>query len=160
MKIPREISQPTKYLLDRGVLITATLTSDRYNDPIISRLIRNSLQPKSHYCIQWKRSVYSELVGKIFCEPGEDMSVRSFFEPENNTNLLPKRRKATEKKTPLPKSVNIKIFTKILIRQEAHLKLNATISIFQLILHQDCSVQFLFITILKEVNYKNNFSII
>ena len=63
------------------------------------------------------------------------MSVRSFFERENNTNLLPKRRKATEKKTPLPKSVNIKIFTKILSRQEAHLKLNATISIFQLILH-------------------------
>ena len=29
MKIPPEISRPTKYLLDRGVLITATLTSDR-----------------------------------------------------------------------------------------------------------------------------------
>ena len=59
-------------------------------------------------------------MSKLCCEPKEDMSVRSFFEPESNANLQPKRRKATEKKTPLTKSVN----TKILSRQEAHLKLH------------------------------------
>ena len=52
------------------------------------------------------------------------MYVGSFFEPESNVNLQqPKRRKATKKKAPLPKSLNIKImFTKILSCQEANLK--------------------------------------
>ena len=36
-------------------------------------------------------------------------NVGSFFEPEGNVNLQTKRRRATEKKTLLPKSVNIKI---------------------------------------------------
>ena len=48
-------------------------------------------------------------MSKLYCEPDEDMSVRSLFEPESNVHLQPKRRKATEKKTPLPKSVNIKV---------------------------------------------------
>ena len=45
----------------------------------------------------------------------------SFIEPESNVNLQPKSRKVTEKKTPLPKSVNKKtMFPKILSCQEAH----------------------------------------
>ena len=48
-------------------------------------------------------------------------NVGSFIEPESNVNLQPKRRKVTEKKTPLPKSMNKKImFTKILRRQETN----------------------------------------
>ena len=63
-------------------------------------------------------------MSKLYCEPEEDMFVRSFFEPESNVNLQPKRRKATGKKTSLSKSVNIKrMFTKILSRQEDNLKL-------------------------------------
>ena len=58
-------------------------------------------------------NAYCELVSKLYCEPEEDMSVRSIFEPESNVNPQPKR-----KKTPLPKTVNIKtIFTKILMQQ-------------------------------------------
>ena len=46
-------------------------------------------------------------------------NVGSFIEPESNVNLQPKRRKVTEKETPLPKSMNKKtISTKILNRQE------------------------------------------
>ena len=44
-----------------------------------------------------------------------------FIEPESNVNLQPKRRKVTERKTPLPKSINKKtMFTKILSGQEAN----------------------------------------
>ena len=69
-------------------------------------------------------NAHSELVSKLYCEPEEDMSVRSFFAPESNVNLTPKGRKATEEKTPLSKSVNIKtMFTKSLGHQEANLKL-------------------------------------
>ena len=69
-------------------------------------------------------NAYSALVSKLYCEPEEDMSVTRFFEAESNENLQPKRRKATEEKKPLPKSVNIKtMFTKILSHQEVHLKL-------------------------------------
>ena len=45
----------------------------------------------------------------------------SFVEPEGNVNLQPKRKKVTEKKTSLPRSMNIKtIFTKILSRKETN----------------------------------------
>ena len=48
-------------------------------------------------------------------------NVGSFIESESNVNLQPKRRKVTEKKTLLPKSINKKtMFTKILSRQEAN----------------------------------------
>ena len=48
-------------------------------------------------------------------------SVGSFIEPESNINLQPKKRKVTEKKTPLPKSMNIKTsYTKILSCHEAN----------------------------------------
>ena len=53
-------------------------------------------------------------MNKLYRKPEEDMSVGSFTEPESNVNLQPKRRKVTEKKTPLPKSMNIKtMLTKI-----------------------------------------------
>ena len=69
-------------------------------------------------------NAYSELVSKLYCKPEEDMSARIIFVPESNVNLQPRRRKATEKKTPLSNSVNIKtMFTKILSRQEAILNL-------------------------------------
>ena len=68
---------------------------------------------------------------KLYCEPEDDMSVRSIFEPESNVNLQPKRRKVTKKKTPLSKFVNIKtMFTKILSRQEANLKLMQRVQFF------------------------------
>ena len=52
------------------------------------------------------------------------MSVRSFVDPESKVNLQPKRRKATEKKLSLLKSMNIKTnIRKILSRQEINLKL-------------------------------------
>ena len=48
-------------------------------------------------------------------------NVGSFIEPESNVNLQSKRRKVTERKTPLPKSMNKKtMLTKILSRQEAN----------------------------------------
>ena len=77
-----------------------------------------------------------------------DLSVQKcwkFVESESNVNLQPKKRKVKEKKTPLPKRMNKKMFTKILSRQvedeeieiDANrcklIKTNATIPIFQLI---------------------------
>ena len=56
-------------------------------------------------------------MSKLYCEPVEVTSVASFIEPESDVNLLPKRKKVRAKKTPLPKTMNIKIvfmLTKIL----------------------------------------------
>ena len=48
-------------------------------------------------------------------------SVGSFIEPESNVSLHPKKRKVTEKKAPLSKSMDIKKnSTKILSYQEAN----------------------------------------
>ena len=60
-------------------------------------------------------NAYSRMVSKLYSKPGEDTYVRSFTESENNVNLQPKRWKVTEKKTPLPKSMNMKkLFIKVL----------------------------------------------
>ena len=43
------------------------------------------------------------MVSKIYCKPEEDIIVRSFIEPEINVKVQPKKKKkVTEKKTPLP----------------------------------------------------------
>ena len=126
--LTREMSRPTKYLIDRGAVITATLTTDRYRR---SPLYQGGLKipcnlkvfiadtKKIHLLI----NAYSELelTSKLYCEPMEDTSVASFTEPESDVNLLPKRRKVWAKETPLPKTMNIKIvfmLTKILSHQE------------------------------------------
>ena len=44
--------------------------------------------------------------------------VGSFIKPESNVNLQPKKREVTEKKTPLPKGMNIKTKIKKILRCE------------------------------------------
>ena len=126
--LTREISRPTKYLIDRGAVITAALTTDRYRR---SPLYQGGLKipcnlkviiadtEKFHLLLNayWEL----ELMSKLYCEPVEVTSVASFIEPESDVNLLPKRKKVRAKKTPLPKTMNIKIvfmLTKILSHQE------------------------------------------
>ena len=68
-------------------------------------------------------------MSKLYCEPEVDMSVTNFFEAESNVNLQPKRRKTTEKKTPLPKCVNINVHKSFKSLRDSF-KTNAMISIF------------------------------
>ena len=56
-------------------------------------------------------------MSKLYCEPEEDVSFVSFIELQSNINLQLKRKKVTEKKTPLPKDYTT---TKILSRQKAN----------------------------------------
>ena len=100
--LPREISWPAKYLLERGAVLTATLLSDRYRR---SPLYQDGLEmhcnvkvtitdvERGHALI----NTYSESVSKLYCELEEDMSVGRFTEPESNVNLQSKRSKFTEK---------------------------------------------------------------
>ena len=113
--LPREISRPTKYLLDRRATMTVTFTSDRYRR---SPLYQGGLEIPCLIKVtvvgtktgQSLIQLYSEMVNKLYCEPEEDLSVGSFLEVEESSmNLQPKKRKIVEKKTTVvPKSKNIK----------------------------------------------------
>ena len=75
-------------------------------------------------------NAYSELVSKLYCKPEEDMSARIIFVPESNVNLQPRRRKATEKKTPLSNSEHKNNVHKNFKSPRGYFKPNAMISIF------------------------------
>ena len=72
--LPREISRPTKYLLDRGAMIKATLTDNRYRrSPIFQGGLEIPCKvtvelPKSQHVNQLINR-YQEMVSKLYVEP-------------------------------------------------------------------------------------------
>ena len=82
---PREISRPTKFLLDRGAKVTAQLTGTHYRR---SPLFQGGLQIpclvtvtipgsiKGHMLIQR----YQQMVEELYCAPKEKVIMRSFLE--------------------------------------------------------------------------------
>ena len=72
--LPREISWPTKYLIDRGAKVTAKLSSTDY---IKSPLFQGSLAIQCVATITLPTSIkghmlmqrYKEMVEELYCEP-------------------------------------------------------------------------------------------
>ena len=80
----REISRPTKYLLDRGGQITATLTDTNYRRsplfqggleiPCLVKLI----MPSSTVLVQRLFDLYEEMVRRLYSEPESPVVIWSF----------------------------------------------------------------------------------
>ena len=88
-----KISQPTKYQLDRGAVITVILKSDRYRR---SPLYWGGLEIPLLQILKWIHA-YFELVSKRYCKL-EDVSVGNFVVPGNNVNLQQSRWKVNYQK--------------------------------------------------------------
>lgn len=90
--LAREISRLTKYLLDIGAAVKATLTSDRYRrSPVYRATIADTEN------VTLTKNAYSDLVSKFYCKPEEYMSIGSFTEPESNVNLIQKKCKSVKR---------------------------------------------------------------
>ena len=100
--LPREISRPTKFLLDRGAKVTAQLTGTHYRRSplfqggveipcLVTVTIPGSI--KSHMLIQR----YQQMVEELYCAPKEEVIMGSFLGqivPTEN-EPRPKKKKTT-----------------------------------------------------------------
>ena len=110
--LPREISRPTKFLLDRGAKVTAQLTGTHYRRSplfqggleipcLVTVTIPGSI--KGHMLIQR----YQQMVEELYCAPKKEVIIGSFLEQIVPTEEEPRSKKkkttSTTKKTEKPK---------------------------------------------------------
>ena len=100
--LPREMSRPTKFLLDRRAKVTAQFIGTRYR---ISPLFQGGLEIpclvtvtipgsiKSHMLIQR----YQQIVEELYCAPKEEVIMGSFLEQIVPTEDERRPKKKTEK---------------------------------------------------------------
>ena len=102
----REISRPTKYLLDRGAIITAIITSEHYRkSPLfqggleIRCLVRVTVIATVRGHLLIKR--YGELVEALYTEPKDEVIVGSYLKPNvslvNGNSRVPAKRNKDQK---------------------------------------------------------------
>ena len=84
--LPREISRPTKYLLDRGATVKAVMICSYY---CCSPLFQGGLEIPSSVTVSMPGTIrnhllldrYSELVTELYCEPKDEIVIRNFLSP-------------------------------------------------------------------------------
>ena len=89
--LPREISRPTKFLLARGAVMHAELSSDKYRK---SPLVQGGLELSCKAYVSMPPTVlnenlisrYKSLVASLYVEPPKETEVGS-FENEKETNI-------------------------------------------------------------------------
>ena len=82
--LPREILQPTKFLLDRGVEIVAEIKSSYYRK---SPLIQGRLEIRCKVSVGLLLDRYKELVNKLYCEEKNEVIIRNFLTSVPNENI-------------------------------------------------------------------------
>ena len=121
--LPREMSRPTKFLLDRGAKVEVELTATHYRR---SPLFQGGLEIPCIVKITMPTSVlgqlllkrYEELVLKLYCEPKEEIIMGSFIEQipvviadPNQHNEIQRNNKKKKRRAPdQTKSKDIRSF--------------------------------------------------
>ena len=90
--LPREILQPTKFLLHRGVEIVAEIKSSYYRK---SPLIQGRLEIRCKVSVGLPGTIknhmlldrYKELVNKLYCEEKNEVIIRNFLTSVPNENI-------------------------------------------------------------------------
>ena len=97
--LPREISCPTKYLLDRGAIVKAIITCSYYRRPplfqggleipcMVTVSMRGTIQ--NHFLLDR----YRELVTDLYCEPKDEVIIGNFLSPTEQALIeRPQKRK-------------------------------------------------------------------
>ena len=121
--LPREISRPTKFLLDRGAKVEAELSATHYRR---SPLFQGGLEIPCLVRITMPGSIighllleeYEKVVLRVYCEPKDEIIMGKIIESvdcgiveqdQRNQNQ-PVRKKRKTEKNPVPKSKDIRSF--------------------------------------------------
>ena len=89
--LPREISRPTKFLLDRGATIQATLSATHYRR---SPLFQGGLEIPCNITVSMPGSIkghmilqrYQNMVEELYCQPKDEIIMGSFLEKQHCVN--------------------------------------------------------------------------
>ena len=96
--LPREISRPTKYLLDRGATVKAVITFSYYRR---SPLFQGGLEIPCSVTVSMPGTIrnhlpldrYRELVTELYCEPKDEIIIVNFLSPTKQVPIeRPKKR--------------------------------------------------------------------
>ena len=108
--LPREISRPTKFLLDTGAKVSAQLTGTHYKR---SPLFQGGLEIPCLVTVPIPGSIkgqmliqhYQQMVEELYCAPKEEVIMGSFLvvPTEDEPRLKKKKTTSTIKKTEKPK---------------------------------------------------------
>ena len=104
--LPREISRPTKFWLDRGAEIVAEMESSHYRR---SPLIQGGLEIRCKVSVTLPGTIknhmlldrYKELVNKFYCVPKNEVIVGNFVTSVPNENIhlnQPQQQQLAQKK--------------------------------------------------------------
>ena len=112
--LPREISRPTKFLLDRGAEIVAEIESSHYWR---SHLIHVGLEIRCKVSVTLPGTIknhmllsrYKELVNKLYCEPKNEIIIGNFLTSVPNENIhlnQPQQQQMAQKKVNRQRKTN------------------------------------------------------
>ena len=88
--LPREISRPTKYLLDRGVIVKAIITCSRWPRDTMYGTVNMPGTIRNHLLLDR----YRELVTDLYCEPEDEVIIGNFLSPTEQAPIeRPQKRK-------------------------------------------------------------------
>ena len=90
--LQREISRPTKFLIDRGSRVTAQITSSHYRK---SPLLQGWMEVRCKVSVTMPGTIknhllldrYKELVEKLYCEPKNKVIIGNILTPGDEPNL-------------------------------------------------------------------------
>ena len=110
--LPREISRPTKFLLDRGASVTATLTDTNYRR---SPLFQGGLEIQCKVEVEMPSTLlaqkligrFREMVDKLYEEPEHPVIVGSYLESQSLEQSTLHPRQPAKKKKPAKKASKI-----------------------------------------------------
>ena len=96
--LPREISRPTKFLIDRGAIVKSKITNSHYRR---SPLLQGGLEIQCIVSVTLPGTIknhllldrYKELVEKLYCEPKEEVIIGNFLSPLSGLNSNNAQRK-------------------------------------------------------------------
>lgn len=136
--LPRKVSRATKFLLDRGPIVTARLTSDHYRR---SPLIQGGLEIQCEVSITMPGSIrnhmmldrYSHIDNAQYCEPQNEIIIGNFVLPNVNqvpaeafVPPAPKRKKPKKSERVSLEPVGV-VDIRALMRRQAELQTNRRI---------------------------------
>ena len=108
--LPREISRPTKYLLDRGATVKAVITCSYYRR---SPLFQGGLEIPSLVTVSMPGTIrnnllldrYRELVTELYCKPKDEIIIGNFLSPTEQVPIeTPQKR---QKRVSVPEKETI-----------------------------------------------------
>ena len=108
--LPREISRPTKYLLDRGATVKAVITCSYYRR---SPLFQGGLKIPCSVTVSMQGTIrnnllldrHRELVTELYCEPKDEIIIGNFILPTEQVPI--ERPQKRQKRVSVPEKETI-----------------------------------------------------